>query len=141
MRRNLQADIGVAFADFARELFDILDVADDAECLGVDEAIDELPALDRAVFVQDDHGHVFDVVIERVAERDHLDQRREEHEEKRERIAQDADEFLEENGAEAAEGALHLRRETPNAERPTPNAEWKSERRDACSNWAFDVGR
>ncbi len=103
MRRDLQADIGAAFADFARELIDVLHFPDNAEGLGVDETIEELTALDGAVFVQDDHGHVAHVVVERVAERDHLDERREEHEEEGHRIAQDADEFLEEDGVEAAE--------------------------------------
>src|SRR4029434_8292843 len=46
--------------------------------------------------------HVFHVVVEGVAERDHLDQGREKHEEKRHRIAPDDDEFLEENCAESA---------------------------------------
>ena len=48
------------------------------------------------------------VVVERVAERDHLDERRKEHEEERHRIAQDGDEFLEEDGVEAAEGARFI---------------------------------
>lgn len=64
-----------------------------------------MPALDRAIFIEDDQAHVFDVVIERVTECDHLDQRRKEHEKKRERIAQDGDEFLEENCAEPAKRA------------------------------------
>ena len=68
---------------------DVPHFPDDAKRLGVDEAIEELAALDGAIFVQDDHRHVLDVVIERVAERDHLDERREEHEEERHRIAQD----------------------------------------------------
>src|SRR5207248_10570762 len=42
------------------------------------------------------------VGIERVAERDHLDQGRKKHEEKRHRIAPDDDEFFKENCAEAA---------------------------------------
>ncbi len=110
MRRDLQADIGAALADLARELIDVLHFADHAKGFGVDETIDELTALDGAVLIQDDHGHVAHVVIECVAEGDHLDERREEHEEEGHRIAQDADEFLEEDGVEAAEGRrFHLR--------------------------------
>src|SRR6266571_7091218 len=100
VRRDLHADIGMAFADFARELLDVLHFADNAKCFGVNEAIEELPAFDGAIFVQDRHPHVFDVVVERVTERDHLDERRKKHEKKRHRIAQDDDEFLEEYCAE-----------------------------------------
>ena len=107
MRRDLQANIGVALADLARQRLDVLHFPDNAKCFGVDEAIEELTALDGAVFIQDDHGHVSHVVIERVAEGDHLDERREEHEEEGHRIPQDADEFLEEDGVEAAERAFH----------------------------------
>ena len=97
--------VRASFPDFARHLLDVLDFADDPECLRVDEAIEELPALDGAILIQDRHRHVLHVVIERVTERDHLDERREEHEEQRHRIAQDRDEFLEEDRVEAAEGS------------------------------------
>src|SRR5438874_7237942 len=40
--------------------------------------------------------------VERVTERDHLDKRREKHEEERHRITPDDDEFFKENCAEAA---------------------------------------
>ena len=102
-RRNLQSDIGVAAANFARQFVDALHFADDAKCFRVHEAVDELPAFDGAIFVQDHHRHVFHVVIERVTERDHFDERRKKHEEQRHRIAPDDDEFLEQDGAEAAE--------------------------------------
>ena len=71
------------------------------------QLIDEAAAFDGAVLVEHDGGHVFHVVVERVAEGDHLDERREEHEEERERIAQHHDEFLVENGAVTAEGGFH----------------------------------
>ena len=45
---------------------------------------------------------MFHVVIERVAERDHLDQRREKEEKESQRIAPDDNELLEEYCAEAA---------------------------------------
>ena len=50
---------------------------------------------------------VFDVVVEGVTKGDHLDQRREEHEEQRERIPQHREEFLVENGVEAAEHIVY----------------------------------
>src|SRR5438270_9533782 len=108
MRRDLHADRGAAFADFASHFFDVLDLADDSKRLGIHETVEEPPALDGAIFVQDRHRHVFHVVIERVTERDHLDERREEHEEKRHRVPQDGDEFLEQDRIEAAErSAFH----------------------------------
>src|SRR5205823_6309629 len=73
------------------------------KCLRVNKAIDELTAFDRVVFIQDDHRHVFDVGIERVTERNHFHERREEHEEQGHRIAPDDDEFLKQNRAEPAE--------------------------------------
>ena len=66
-----------------------------------------MAALDGAVFIENHHRHVLDVIIERITKRDHLDQRREEHEEQGHRIAPDDDEFLEEDGAEATERAFH----------------------------------
>ena len=108
VRRNLQSHISAAFANLARELLDVLHFADNPKRFRIDEAIEKLPALDRAILIQDRHRHVPHIVVERVTERDHLDERRKEHEEKRHRIPQDRDELLEENGAEAAEGcALH----------------------------------
>ena len=65
-----------------------------------------MAALHRPVLVENDHRHVLDVVVERVAESDHLNERREEHEEERHRVAQDDDELLEKDGAEAAKGRL-----------------------------------
>jgi hypothetical protein len=79
-----------------------LGFADDAEGLGVDELIDESAAFDGAVFVEDVSGHVLDVIVERVAESDHFDDGREEHEEDRQWIADDDDELLVEDGGEAA---------------------------------------
>ena len=72
----------------------LLDFAHDAEGLRVHESVDELAALHRAVLVQHHHRHVLHVGVQRVAEGDHLDQRRKEHEEQRQRIAQHDDEFL-----------------------------------------------
>src|SRR5205814_9074383 len=106
--RNLQTRVGVALADHARHRIDALHFAHDAERLGVDEAIDELATLNRAVLVKNDQRHVLYVRVERITERDHFHERRKEHEEQRHRVAPDDDEFLEQNGAEAAEGfALH----------------------------------
>jgi hypothetical protein len=108
MRRDLEADISAALANLARELLDVLHFADDPKRLRVNEAIDKLPALDGAILIQDHRGHVFHVVVERVTKRDHFDQWREEHEKERQRIPDDRDEFLEQDGAKASEGcALH----------------------------------
>ena len=108
MRRNLQPDISAAFPNLAREFLNVLDFTDNPKRLRINQAIDELPALDRAILIQDRHRHVSHIVVERVTERDHLDERRKEHEEERHRIPHHGDEFLEQNGAEAAEGcALH----------------------------------
>src|SRR3954470_1125188 len=99
MRWNLHADRGAALPDLARHFFDIPDFAYDSERFRVDETIEEPTALDRAILVQDRHWHVLDVVIEGVAERDHLDEGWKEHEEQGHRIAQDGDEFLEQDRA------------------------------------------
>src|SRR5438552_9432815 len=108
MRRNLQAGVSMAFPNLARERINVLHCADDPERLCVNKPIEKLPALDRAIFIQDHQTHMLDVVIERVTERDHLNQRREKHEEKSHRIAPDDNEFLKQDGTEAAErSALH----------------------------------
>ena len=107
--RDLNPDVGAALAHFAFHFFQALHLSHHAKRLRVHETIDQLTALDSAIFVQDDRRHVFHVVVESVAERDHLDQRRKKHEEKRHRIAPDHDEFLEENCAESAKRfALHF---------------------------------
>jgi len=79
-----------------------MDLSHDPKRLRVHETIDQLTALDGAIFVQDDRRHVFHVIVEGIAERDHLDQGWKKHEEKRHRIAPDDDEFLEENCAKSA---------------------------------------
>src|SRR5205807_1484657 len=103
MRRNLETDISATSSDFARELFDALHFSDNPKGLGVDESIQELAALDCAIFIQDRHRHVLHIVVESVTERDHLDERGEDHKKERDRIAQNRDEFLEEDRAQAAE--------------------------------------
>src|SRR6267378_3465711 len=50
---------------------------------------------------------MFDVGVQGVAEGDHLNQRREQHEEERERIAQDDQEFFVEDGRKAPKGRFH----------------------------------
>jgi hypothetical protein len=101
--RNLQPGVSAPFANLTRHLVDALHFAHDPKCFRVHESIDELPALNGTIFVQDDEGHMFDVGIERVTERDHFHQRRKKHEEQRHRIAPDDDEFLEQHCAETAE--------------------------------------
>ena len=95
IRRNIQRGVGAAFPHFALQLIEALHFAYHAESLCVDKAIDQQPALNAAVFVQNKHRHVFDVVIKRVTKRDHLDQWRKEKEKERQRIARDDDKFLE----------------------------------------------
>src|SRR5207237_1840876 len=73
-----------------------------AKTLCIHETVDQLTALDGAIFVENDHRHVFHVVIERVAERNHLDQWREKKEKESQRITPDDNEFLEQDGAESA---------------------------------------
>ena len=126
LRRNLQPGVGVSFADLARDRLDALHFANDAERLRVNEAIDELTALDRAILVKDDERHVFHVGVERVTKRDHFHQRREKHEEQRHRVAPDDDEFLEQDSAETAKGGMFLHVDlatqvkTPNSKHQTP---------------------
>src|SRR5262249_18497578 len=76
-----------------------LHFADYAEALSVNEPIDQLTALDCAILVENKHRHVLYVVIERVAERDHLDQRREKEKKKSQRISPADDELFEQNRA------------------------------------------
>src|SRR5205807_242307 len=82
---------------FAFQLVQTLRFADYAKALGVNEAIYQLAALDRAIFIENKHRHVLHVVVERIAERDHLDQRREKEKKQSQRIAPDDDELLEQN--------------------------------------------
>src|SRR5439155_18560822 len=102
VRRNIQRRISATFAHFALQLLQVLNLAHHAKGLRINEAIDQLAALNGAIFVQNKHRHVFYVVVQRVTERDHLDQRRKKHEEKRHRIAPNDDEFLKQNCAEPA---------------------------------------
>src|SRR5207244_6933703 len=88
-----------------------------AKGLRVHEAIDQQPALDAAIFIQNKHRHVFDVVIQRIAERDHLDQRRQEKEEESQRIARDDNEFFKDNCAKPAKKfVFHIRYNAPPVE-------------------------
>src|SRR5438309_9202534 len=103
LRRNHDTDIRVAFADPARDFIRTGRLPDNAKRFRVHKTIDELPALDRAIFIVNDRRHVLHVGVERVAERDHFHERREKHEEQRHRIARDADELLEQDGRETAE--------------------------------------
>ena len=73
--------------------------ADHAKALRVNEAIDQQAALNGAIFIEDKHRHMFHVIVERIAERHHLDQRREKEKEESQRITPDHDELLEQNGA------------------------------------------
>ena len=95
VRRDIKRGVRRSFAHFALQLVQALHFADYAKALRVNEAIDQQTALDRAIFIENKHCHVFHVVVERIAERDHLDQRREKEEKESQRIAPDDDEFLE----------------------------------------------
>src|SRR5881397_2717834 len=109
VRRDIERGIGAAFAHFALELLQILHFTHYTKTLRVYETVDQLTALDGAIFVENEHRHVFHVVIERVAECNHLDQRREEKEKQCQRIAPDDDELLEEDCAEPAKKfVLHI---------------------------------
>src|ERR1041385_5167574 len=87
--RNLQTGVSAAFTNFTRHSIDALHLPNHTKGLRVDKTVDELPALHRAVFVENNQRHVFHVRVERVTERDHLYQWREKHEEQSHRIAPD----------------------------------------------------
>src|SRR5439155_11148158 len=101
--RDFQRSVCAALAHFAFKRIQALHFAYHTKRLRVHEPIDQLAALDGAIFVQNNQRHMFHVVIERIAERNHLDQWWEKKEEQRQRIARDDDEFLEQNCAESAE--------------------------------------
>ena len=101
-RRDVQRGVGAAFPHFALKLIQAVHLAHHTKRLRIHEAIDQQSALNAAIFIQNEHRHVFDVVIQRVTERHHLDQWRKEKEEERQRIARDDDEFFKENRAEPA---------------------------------------
>src|SRR5260370_26933810 len=103
LRRNFQTRVGTTSANLARHLLNALHFANNAKCFRVHEPVDELPAFDGAILIENDECHVFHVGVERVTERDHFHQRRKKHEEQRHRIAPDHDEFLEQNCTETAE--------------------------------------
>src|SRR5687767_13572479 len=94
LRRNLQAYAGMPSPNRRGKLVHASDFADDPKSLGVDEGIDQLPALDGFVLVENNHRHVLDIIIESEPKRDHLDQRGKKHEEERKGVSQDDDEFL-----------------------------------------------
>ena len=75
---------------------------------------------------------MLDVVVERVTERDHFDERREEHEEERHRIAPNADELFEQDRAQAAEGTMFHRGE--NAVIPSEARDLANGRKVAVTN-------
>src|SRR5262249_46577047 len=102
VRRDIERSVRAALAHLALQLLQSLHFADYAKTLGIYETIDQLATLRRSVFVQNKHRHVFDVVVERVAERNHFDQRREKEKKQRQRVAPDDDELLEQDCAESA---------------------------------------
>ena len=106
VRRDLQRGVGATFAHFTFKRLQTLHFSHHAKRLRVHEAIDQLTTLNGAILVQNNQRHVFHVVVEGVAERNHLDQWRKKHEEERHRIAPDHDEFLEENCAEPAKKSV-----------------------------------
>lgn len=107
VRRNLHADIRFAFAHQLHHFAQALSVMHDAKRLRVFKTVDQLPRLDGFTLVENNRRHVLDVIIQRVAERDHFDEQREKHEENRDRIAQHHDELLVKNGGESSEGRFH----------------------------------
>src|SRR5438552_13157150 len=126
VRRDIERGIGAAFAHFALDLLQILHFTHYTKTLCVYETVDQLTALDGAIFVENEHCHVFDVVVERVAECNHLDQRREKKEKESQRIAPDDDELLKQNCAEAAKWfVLHgFKSGSSRAERGTSRREF-----------------
>src|SRR5205085_1446604 len=122
MRRDLHSDRSASFSDLARHVFHVVNFADDAEGLGINETVEEPAALHGAIFVQNRHRHMFHVVVERITKRNHLNERREKHKEQRHWVAQNRDEFLEEDRVQAAEGdAFHGIAPTRASAREAPN--------------------
>jgi len=108
VRRNLNTNIRFAFPDRFCQFSNAMDFAHHSKGLRIDELIDELPALGRAVLIEHQGGHMLHVGIERISERNHFHDRREEHEEQRQRITQDDQELLVENRRKTAEGCFHF---------------------------------
>src|SRR5437763_10241516 len=102
VRRDLERGVCATPAHFTLQLLQILHFAHYAKTLRIHEAIDQLTTLDGAIFVENEHRHVFHVVVQSVAESNHLDERRKEKEEERQRIAPDDDKLLEQNRAKPA---------------------------------------
>src|SRR6516162_1287519 len=102
VRRDVERGVRGPLSHFALQLVQALHFADYAKALRVNKAIDQLAALDRAIFVQNKHRHMLHVVIKRIAKRDHLDQRRKKEEKESQRIAPDDDELLEQNCAKSS---------------------------------------
>ncbi len=98
---------GFAAPDGVGQLSDAAHFASDPKGLRIDELLDELPALGGAVLIQDQGRHVFHVGVQRVTESDHLHHRREQHKKERQRVTQNDQKFLVENGGEAAEQSVH----------------------------------
>jgi hypothetical protein len=107
IRRDLQADVSFALPNGRRHFADALHLADDSKRLRVYKPLHDLAAFSGPVFVQHNGGHVFYVVVQRVAESDHFYERREEHKEEGQGIAQHYKEFLVENRVKAAEEPSH----------------------------------
>jgi hypothetical protein len=103
----LQPHIGFAFANCARQFRRAGDPAFDLESAGIDEAIYNLPAFHCPIFVEYDHRKISHVSVEREAEGNQLNQRRDKHEEQRHWIAQHDQKFLVEDGGESAKGSFH----------------------------------
>src|SRR5436190_9725857 len=107
-RRNLDPEIRLAAPDRVREFSDAVYFPDDAKRIRVDEFIDQSPALERPILIQQDCRHVLDVQIQRETEGNDLHKRRKKHEEKRRGITPNDDEFLEQDRAEPAKwSAFH----------------------------------
>ena len=98
-----EADRGVARVDLAPQLGLGVDVLHDVEVLARRHLRDELAAVVRAVLVEDDRLQVLDVVVDRVAEDERLQDRDHHDHPERDRVAAELEELL----ADEGEKALH----------------------------------
>ena len=82
-----------------------IDREHDFKVFGVDEPLQQPPAILVLRLIQHGSPHVPDVRVNRIAEHQQLDDRNEQREEQRRWVANDVDDFLAGNGSDALHGS------------------------------------
>ncbi len=106
---DFDADARLSGNDGIVEVAIVVNETDDMKGIGIFQAIQQLAALTAAVGVKNHSVDLTDVGVNSEAKHNHLQQRNDEREEQRRRIAANVQDFLVKDRAEAAEKVTHER--------------------------------